>query len=212
MKQRLFLMILIIAFCTISTVAAQNKALNKALKKEYKAKMKELKKDGWQLAGSSRSLDVALLLHYEKLSDPNNKELPGEVSSCKSINICRQSALNNACIYYASLAGSKLKGRIVSDLGVNQNSDNGKEEFDKMYAAYERLVEKEIKGEITESFSLVRTNKNGQKEYRTYFLINEDAAAKARERAWENAAKESEAAKKYGTKISEWIKKGFDIE
>lgn len=205
-------MILFIMLFTFSAADAQNKALNKALKKEYKTKMKELKKDGWQLAGSSRSLDVALLLHYEKLNDPSNRELPGEVSSCKSLNICRQAALNNACVYYASLAGSKLKGRVVSDMAVNQTSEDGSEEFDRMYAAYERLVEKEIKGEIEESFSIVRTNKNGQKEYRTFFLINEDAATKARIRAWENAARESQAAQQYGTKISEWIKEGFEIE
>lgn len=212
MKQKNILMILFLSFFTVSTTEAQTKALNKALKKEYKTKIKELKKAGWELTGSSRSLDVALLLHYQKLSDPSNKELPGEVSSCKSLNICRQAALNNACVYYASLAGSKLKGRVVSDMAVNQTSDDGSEEFDRMYAAYERLVEKEIKGEIEESFSLVRTSANGQKEYRTYFLINEDAATKARIRAWENAAKESKAAQKYGTKISEWIKEGFTIE
>ena len=40
MKQRFILMILFIAFFTVSTVEAQNKALEKALKKEYKAKMK----------------------------------------------------------------------------------------------------------------------------------------------------------------------------
>ncbi len=97
-------------------------------------------------------------------------------------------------------------------MAVNQSSEDGSEEFDRMYAAYERLVEKEIKGEIQESFSIVRTGSNGQKEYRTYFLINEDAATKARIRAWENAVRESEAAQKYGTKISEWIKEGFEIE
>lgn len=193
-------------------MSAQNKVLSKALKKEYKAKIKELKKGGWELAGSSRSLDVALLLHYEKLNDPNNHELPGEVSSCKSLNVCRQAALNNACTYYASLAGSKLKGRIVSDLAVDQTSIDGSEEFDKMYAAYERLVEKEIKGEIQESFSIQRTGANGQKEYKTYFIINEIAASKARIRAWENAALESEAAQRYATKVSEFIKEGFEIE
>lgn len=205
-------LLMIVALFVFTPTFAQNKVLSKALKKEYKTKMKELKKDGWELAGSSRSLDVALLLHYEKLSDPENKELPGEVSSCMSLNICRQAALNNACTYYASLAGSKLKGRVVSDLAVNQTSIDASEEFDRMYAAYERLVEKEIKGEIQESFSIMRTNSTGQKEYRTYFLINETAATKARIKAWENAARESEAAQKYATKVSDWIKEGFEIE
>jgi hypothetical protein len=212
MKQKLLLMMIVIIGFSVSTTMAQNKALNKALKKEYKSKIKDLKKGGWELAGSSRSLDVALLLHYQKLNDLNNIELPGEVSSCKSLNICRQAALNNACVYYASLAGSKLKGRVVTDMGINQSSEDSSEEFDKMYIAYERLIEKEIKGEIQESFSIVRTNSNGQKEYRTYFLINEDSATKARIRAWENALRESEVAQKYASKISEWVKEGFLIE
>ena len=86
MKQRFILMILFIAFFTVSTVEAQNKALN------------------------------------------------------------------NACVYYASLAGSTLKGRIVADI------------------------------------------------------------LSIRFQSWENAAKESQAAQQYGTKISEWIKEGFEIE
>ena len=61
-------------------------------------------------------------------------------------------ALNNACVYYASLAGSTLKGRIVADMSVNQVSELG------------------------------------------------------------NVTKESQAAQQYGTKISEWIKEGFEIE
>ena len=60
MKQRFILMILFIAFFTVSTVEAQNKALN------------------------------------------------------------------NACVYFASLAGSTLKGRIVADMSVNQVSELGK--------------------------------------------------------------------------------------
>lgn len=47
---------------------AQNKALEKALKKEYKTKMKEYKKEGWKVFGTSRSLEVALLTHYDKLT------------------------------------------------------------------------------------------------------------------------------------------------
>ena len=118
-------------------------------------------------------------------------------------------ALQNACAYYASLAGSKLKGRIVSDLAANASGDLSAE-FDKFYAAYERLVEKEIKGEIQASFSLLKKNANGSNELQTFFVINEDAATKARIRAWENAARESEVAQKYAKEVSDFIKEGFD--
>lgn len=203
-------LLLLVLFLGAAPAVAQNKVLNKALKKEYKAKMKEYKKEGWKITASSRSLDVALLLHYEKLNDPNSHELVGAVSNCRSINICRQAALNNAAAYYASLAGSTLKGRIVADQATDQSGVDSSAEFDKMYAAYERLVEKEIKGEMQESYTISRTAKDGQKEIQTYFIVNEDAATKARIRAWDNAKKESEAARKYAGKVSDFIKEGFD--
>ena len=205
--KKLFLLFLV-SVCLFE-VSAQNKTLAKALKKEYKAKMKEYKNEGWKITASSRSLDVALLLHYEKLSDENTRELVGTVSNCRSINVCRQAALNNAAAYYASLAGSHLKGRVVSDLGVNQSDNDATTEFDKLYAAYERCVEKEIKGEIQESYTISRTSDTGEKELQTYFTVNEDEATKARIRAWENAQRESEAAQKYATEVSKFINEGF---
>ena len=63
------LLMLLMAFClVIPTMNAQNKVLEKARQKEYKTKMKQFKKEKWQVFGTSRSLDVALLAHYDKLN------------------------------------------------------------------------------------------------------------------------------------------------
>ena len=75
-------------------VCAQNRLLERETSKMYKAKIKEYKKTGWKLAGSSKTLEVALLEHYEKMKDPQNVELVGEVSQCKSLNVCKQVAYN----------------------------------------------------------------------------------------------------------------------
>ncbi len=83
-------------------------------------------------------------------------------------------------------------------------------EFENFYAAYERLVEKEIRGEMKQSFSLIRTNADGTFEVQSFYIISEDAASKARIRAFENATKESEAAQKHADKISEFVRAGFD--
>lgn len=61
------LILLLSMVLTVPVANAQNKVLQKAIKKEYKTKMKEYKKEGWELFASSRSLDVALLKHYDKL-------------------------------------------------------------------------------------------------------------------------------------------------
>lgn len=210
MKQ---LIIIIMAMVlAVPSMNAQNKTLQKAMKKEYKSKMKSLKKEGWSLYGSTRTLEVALLSHYDKLAqlNENGHEVLGEATRCKSKNVGHQMAINNACITYAQEAGSSVKGRVVADMagdGIDTEA-----EFEHFYAAYERLVEKEIRGEMQESFSIIRSIDNGEYEMQTYFIINEDAASKARIRAMENALKESEAAQKYAEKVSEFVKEGFSVE
>ena len=193
-------------------VNAQNKALEKALKKEYKTKMKEYRKEGWKVFGTSRSLEVALLTHYDKLRTlgETGYEIVGICARYKSDNVGHQAAINNACNTYARNAGSAIKGRIVSDMA--SNGDDTSAEFDHFYAAYETLVEKEIKGELQESFSIYKVLGNGEKTMQTYFIVNEDAATKARIRAYENALKESEAAQKYAEKVSEFVREGFENE
>lgn len=195
-----------------SSVNAENKLLRKAQKKEYKTKMKQFKKEGWTLYGSSRSLDVSLLSHYDKLETLGEKgyELMGEATKFKSKNVGKQTAINNACNIYAREAGSHVKGRIVSDLAGN--AEDVSAEFDHFYAAYETLVEKEIKGELKESFSIIHDNGDGTFSMQVYFIVDEDAACQARIRAFENAIKESEAAQKYAEKVSDFIKEGFAEE
>jgi hypothetical protein len=206
------ILLFLFAALLMMPVEAQNKTLQKALKKEYKTKMKQYKSEGWTLFGSSRSLDVALLKHYEKLDElgENGHEEVGVASRFKSKNVGHQQAVNNACVTYAQKAGSAVKGRIVSDMagdGIDTNA-----EFDHFYAAYERLVEKEIKGEMTESYSVIRDLGKGEYEMQSYFIVNEDAASKARIRAMENALRESEAAQKYAQKVSDFVREGFKQE
>lgn len=204
------IILFLMAFCLMAPVInAQNKVLEKARKKEYKIKKKEYKKENWKLFGSSRSLDVVLLTHYDKLNNlgDDGREVMGTASRFKSKNVGRQMSINNACVTYAQQAGSHVKGRVVSDMaGDGVDADK---EFDHFYAAYERLVEKEIKGEMEESYSIIRDNGDGTYEMQTYFIVSESAATKARIRALENAAKESAAAQKYAEKIADFVREGF---
>ena len=205
------LIMLLMAICLAAPqVDAQNKTLEKARKKEYKTKIKEYKKENWKLFGSSRSIDVALLTHYDKLNSlgEDGYEVVGIANKFKSKNVGKQMAINNACLTYAQQAGSQVKGRIVSDMagdGIDADA-----EFDNFYAAYERLVEKEIKGEMKESYCIIRDNGDGTSEMQVYFIVSESAASQARIRAMEAAAKESAAAQKYAQKVADFVREGFE--
>lgn len=209
--KRLILMVAAALVLSLTGASAQNnKTLQKQLKKEYKNKMKEFQKGDWKVFGTSRSLEVALLKHYEKLDNEDNQEIVAQVSRFKSKNVGHQTAINNACNIYANQAGSTLKGRMVSDMAGN--GDDASAEFDHFYAAYERLVEKEIKGELRESFSVVKANGDGTFEMQSFFIVNESAASRARIKAMENAQQESAAAQKYAKKVSDFVKEGFQID
>lgn len=185
------------------------KTKDKQDSKQYKKKMAEYRKEGWKLAGSSRSLEVALLDHYLKLSDSNNKEFAGEVSQCKSINVCKQFALSNALNRYATLAGGYVKGRIENILRAN--ADEPEEEIDKFIAAYENQVKAEVGGVLTESYSIVK-DKGVTKEYKTFFILNEEQASVARKRAMERSLRETKISLKEAEEISKFVSEGFDLE
>lgn len=195
---------IIMALCFLAPVYAQNynKMAEKAQKKELKEKMKEYKKKGFEIMGS-RTMEVALVNHYKKLNElgDNGIVFDGVSTRTKSKNVGEQMALNNATLKYAQRAGSTVKGRVVSDMFADGAGD-GEAEFEKFYAAYERLVEQKVKNALQPSYSVIKQNPDGTYEVQSFFIVDESKARNARAAAIEAAIKESELASKYGDKVS----------
>jgi hypothetical protein len=143
-------------------------------------------------------------------SDDKNKELITTVSMCKSLNVCSSNALNNALTRYAENAGSYVRGRVVSDM-FNNASGDVPEEFDKFYAAYERLVSAEIKGEVQFSVAFEKPNGSGR-SYQAWFIVNEEKAGQARMRAMQRAFEETKLAQQYANQVSDFVRVGFEME
>lgn len=185
------------------------KQVEKETSKQYKKKIKEYKRGGWQIFGTSSTLELALLTHYEKKGAGNLVELHSTATST-SKNIGKEKLAMNACAEYAKLAGSNLRGRIVSDFGSDLTTSEWAE-FDRIYGAYENNVQSSIKGELRPSFYLFRVVKKDNTsflEFEGYYLIDQESATKARIRAFENAARESAVAQRYARRISEFISEG----
>lgn len=191
-----------------SVTSAQNKALNKELNKEYKKKLKELKKEGWKLYGSTRTLEVSLLTHYQKLNDLGEDAYEisgfGSVTDPKHKNLLHQQAEMNASTKYASEC-KEIIGRAISDMALANSDPNNTAEFEHFMAAYESKMQREIKGELHESFALIKEVNKNQIDMQIFYVVDTNA----RIRAFENAAKESAAAQKYASQVSEFIKEGF---
>ena len=100
MKKIIVFLLTLLVIVSTTELQAQNKALEKALKKEFKAKQKELKQGNWKIYGSSRSADVVLLKHFDRLSTMGDDavEVLGVASKFKSKNVGVQKAYNNAVV------------------------------------------------------------------------------------------------------------------
>lgn len=210
MKKWMF--ILLACLLAMPTIEAQNsKTMQKEAKKEYKRMMKRMKDEGWKIYGSGRSDEMTLLTHLEKLNDPNDEThvIMGTCTQCKSKNVGNQMCMNAACVIYANEAGLQLKGRIANDM--RGDAINPDAEIDNFYSAYSSKVEKEIRGELVRSYGLIRENKNGTYEMEVYYLLSEDKAAKARKRAFEQAAEESKAGQDYGEQIRKYVEEPVNV-
>lgn len=183
--------------------------LEKVREKALKTKLKDYKKGNWEALGS-KPIDLCLAEHYAKLNalGANGHEVEGISTRSQSKNVGKQAAINNAVITYGQEAGSTLQGRVVSDISANGVDPSG--EFENFFAAYERLVEKEIRGEMEPSFTIIRDNGDGTYEVRTYFIVEEQNAQKARLRALEEALKNSEVAAQHASLLSTFVKQGFE--
>jgi hypothetical protein len=190
-----------------------NKQLQKERNKEYKVKLKNYKKDGWKVFGTVHTLEVSILSHLEKLDALGDAgtQIVGIAQGFRNKDLGRRMAVASACNDYAEKSGALVKGRLLNDMANDGRSPDN--EFYKFYAAFEQLVEKELKGELVETYSVIRETSKGVYEMESNFIVDVDAVTRAVVRAYENAAKESEAAQKYAGQVSDFIKEGFsDIQ
>jgi hypothetical protein len=200
------LVLMLMAATMMLSVNAQEltKAQAKAVKKEVSKKLKEFKKGGFEIFGSSRTLETVLTKHYTTLEaeGDNVTEVVG-FSTAKSANLAATAAQNSAANRYATTAGQQIKGRVLSDMA--SDVANQEAEFDKFYAAYEGKIQQEIRGELRPSFSVKCNNPDGTISVQAFYLVNESAASRARIKAFELSKNESAAAQKYAQKVSDFV-------
>ena len=201
------LVLMLMAVCMTFTVAqAQEltKAQAKTVNKEVKKKLKDYKKKGYEIFGSSRTLEAMLTKHLSTLEAKEGKvvEVVG-FSQAKSRNLAATAAQNSAANRYATTCSQQIKGRVLADMAADVA--NQEAEFDKFYAAFEGKVQQEIKGELRQSFAVAKQNDDGTISVEAYFLVDDDAASRARRNALKNSQEESAIAQKYAQKLSDFV-------
>ena len=204
MKKLVLMLMAVTMMLPMANAQELTKQQAKAVKKEVSKKLKEFKKGGFEIFGSSRTLETMLTKHYTTLEaeGENVTEVVG-FSTAKSANLAATAAQNSAANRYATTAGQQIKGRVLSDMASDVS--NAETEFDKFYATYEGKVQQEIRGALKPSFSVKHIEPDGRIAVQAYYLIYENAASRARIKSLQESLKESEAAQKYAQKVSDFV-------
>lgn len=201
------LMVAMAIIVAVGSISAQPKNSESAYWKMAKKQAKEQAKLGWILDGS-KTLEMAYYEHYQKTLQ-GNYEITGNVigaTTVKTVNQGQQWATNMASISYAKQAGENMVKAIERSI-INAGIDlPSKDEF---IGAYQSNVEKQISGELIKSFGMYREKKDGGIEYKAFFTVSEEAATKARQRAFEQAKKEIALSLDMADEISKFVDKNF---
>lgn len=204
--------ILCISFSTVDAASSPYaKQLKKQRQKEYKAKLKEIKKGGWQIFNTSHTLEVALLTHYEKLMEEGvYEQASNSMSSLKNIGTAK--LLQDACEKYATEIGAELKGKTVTE-HASDASEEDLLELDNFLQGYKTKVQAEIAGEMKPSYFLYREIKTASGkaayEFQGYFIVDKESAHKARLKAYKAMMAEQAAAHALSEKTEKWIDEAF---
>ncbi len=176
----------------------------KQIKKTAKSIAKQHKKEKWTLLESSTLQDVVTELLTLKAK--GCQEIVGIVADKRDMVIAKTGARNSAINEYAEYCKSLVEAKITTDL-----QDLSGQEVNNLVAGYVRQVMTEIDGEIKPVFTLYKQDRNGI-DLKTYFVVDIDAAAKAREKALKTAAEEAKLAHKYGDEIARFARSDFDSD
>ncbi|WP_455624902.1 hypothetical protein [Parabacteroides sp.] len=198
-------MIVCLSIFILTSCGGKKETLNQlSVQKEVKAKLSENKKNGWQVQGSSRTMEGLLNDVISQLRENHNlQEISGSAMNFTVTSTGKMAARSEACNIYAESATSLVEGRIDNDADLKQALA---QERDLIIGAYHRTLARLILGELKEAYTLIRTLPNGKKECEIHYLVDETKAVSTRERAMEEAQKKLKDARKYGDQIMDFVR------
>lgn len=209
-------LVILIAVSFAPTVCAQsNSKLMKELEKKranaYKEVVKNYEKEGWKLADNNTTMEVAVLEHHASLADPANNftKFTGEVSKCRSANVGRMTALNNAQNRLAQLMEGDIKGYAASL--INADAENVNAEKDESIMGFTKEIKISVAGALKESYAIYKENPDGTLHYKVFYLVDKSKCIAAANRALDKSLKDTKVAIDIADQIRQFVNTGLTV-
>jgi len=153
-----------LCFISTGTVVAAT-----PLQKECKKVIKQMKKEGWEVADGSPTLEAALTKYYETL-EVGGLEVAPVIGSgtAKNFNLARSKATSDATAQFAKMRGSEVKG--TTEMKVENTNQDGKVSSKvSMDASRQSKVKQNVKA-FKPVAILKRTGGDGVIEVKAYYV------------------------------------------
>lgn len=142
------------------------------IKKEYKKAYKELKSEGWQVYGSSLSLEDALKKYYQKLKEGDDDLYP-IITEAEGNNehTAMKKALHRANNMYAGQKGTEVTSN------ANINLSNTKSDIVESHSEFNQTIHAKVEQKIKSLqpyLVLIKQKADGKVKVKMMFLIDED--------------------------------------
>lgn len=201
-----------IAPATYAKTSKLEKQLQKERDNAYKKIMKEYKAEGWKLANNNSTVEVAVLENLNYYNENRDKvtQETGDVTKCKSLNVGKMSAINNAQNALAMKMQAAIDGYATSLLEADAEETDT--EQDKMIAGFTKKLKINLSGCLQESYSIYRSNEDGTYHYRTFFFADKKKCQAAANAAIDKQFKDTERAIEIGNRIKEFVDNGGAID
>lgn len=142
------------------------------IKKEYKKAYKELKSEGWQVYGSSLSLEDALKNYYQKLKEGDD-DLHPIITEAEGNN--EHTAMRKALHRANNMYAGQKETEVTSDANINLSNTNSDiaESHSEFNQTIHAKVEQKIKP-LQPDLVLIKQETDGKVKIKMMFIIEED--------------------------------------
>lgn len=196
--KRIFVFVIgLITMCFMSSVAL-GQSLSKSDKKAVKALAKEYAADGFKSTSMAYTMEEKIAEYRSKLkANPDLVEIVEDGKGASSFS-AEMAAQNAAAIKYATCAGSIIKG------GMERAFGNMGEEYDKIHGNYVQNVAEFIMP-LLKKYMLFSKREGGSYIVRVGYLLEENSAKKAREKAFDATIENLANGHVFGEKVRKYV-------
>lgn len=163
--------LLVVGLQSVNAMVKGDKKLT-VLRSEYKKAVKQFKKEGWAVNGTSQSLEDAVERHFIVLEEAGlDAQVIEGNATAKDLNFAVRKAMTNAKAQYVSLQQSDVEGRTQIDI-VNEAGSEASTKT-KVDATYVSSSKQTIKG-FKPTMTLYRKLSNGNYEVKSLYVVSNE--------------------------------------